>query len=384
MEQSQPAGVGGAAERADRGVTRMLFDGLLLFASLAVLLGWGWQGLFKLDRGESAVILRLGAHHRTRAIEGWWAHLPPPLESHVIVDTGRLRTEAFGENPTRSTPGTPSDREEGAVANALTREAIQTADHNVVHVSYELQYTIGDAHAWAFSMADPAAVLHDAAEASLRSVIGKRDIDAVLSQDRDAIEREAEAELGRLLARYAGAVGQAPAISVERINLEKPQAPEQVREAFADVVSAGQDEKRATLTAKGDASEIMERARSEAAEIRERADAYRAAKIIEARGEAARFDALLVEYRAAPEVTRRRLYLETMESILPGLDKTIAEAGELNLWTRPPGSVATPEAGEGNGSAARRADPRPANPEPSPVRERTSSGTAGSGEEKPR
>ncbi|MBY0399766.1 hypothetical protein K2X89_05690, partial [Myxococcota bacterium] len=151
-----------AAVRAARGTTRRVIDGLLLFVSIAILLGWGWQGVYQLAPEESAVILRLGAYDRTRSVPGTWIHFPPPLESHVIVNTRELRTESFGEKPTRSTPGEPADVEEGQVAEAITREAIQTADHNVLHVTYELQYKIADGHAWVFSMADPASVLHDA------------------------------------------------------------------------------------------------------------------------------------------------------------------------------------------------------------------------------
>jgi modulator of FtsH protease HflK len=342
-------------KQANRGVTRLLMNVLLLVISVAVLLGWGSQGVYRLQPGESAVILRLGAYHRTRSVGGLWAHLPPPLESHIVVDTSQVRTEAFGENPTRSTPGMPSDAEEGRVAEGITREAIQTSDHNVVNVTYELQYKIADGYAWAYSMADPADVLHDATESAMRNVIGKREIDEVLSQDRGDIEREAEHLLADMLSKYAQAVGHVAAFGVERINLEKPQAPEEVREAFADVVSAGQDEKRSTLEATGDASEILERARSEAAEIREQAEAYRTTKIVEAKGEAARFESLLVQYQAAPEVTRRRLYLETMEAILPEMDKVIVEKGAVNLWSSWPPAQGAPgaAAASGSGGAAR-------------------------------
>lgn len=349
----------GGTAPAERGATRRFFDGLLLFVSVAILAGWAWQGVYQLAPGESAVILRLGAYHRTRSVEGLWLHLPPPLESHVVVNTSELRTESFGENPTRSTPGAPADVEEGRVAQTITREAIQTADHNVVHVSYELQYKIEDGYAWAYSMSDPAAVLHDATEAAMRNVIGKRTIDSVLSQDRSEIEQEAGALLTGMLASYASAVGHTAAFEVGRLNLEKPQAPEPVREAFADVVSAGQDEKRSALAAQGDASEILERARSEAAEVHEQAEAYRSARVVEARGDAARFESLLVEYQAAPEVTRKRLHLEAMESILPGMDKAIVDPS-VHLWsTWPPardGGRRATEAAAGAAEASRRSE----------------------------
>lgn len=335
-----------AAAEAGRGVTRSIVNGLILILSLAVLGFWMSEGAFKLEPGESAVILRFGAYDRVRELEGWWAHLPPPLESHEVVNTGQLRQESFGARPSQSTPGIPTDAEETEIATQIKRDAIQTADSNIVNVAYELQYKVGDAYAHRFSMSDPAAVLHDATEAAMRNVIGKRDIDSVLSQDRSAIEKEAQQVLEEMLTSYVTEVGHEAAFDVVRINLEKPQAPEAVRDAFADVVSAGQDEKRSTLQAAGDSQEILQRAQSEAAEIREQAEAYKRSKIIEARGEASRFDALLVEYNAAPEVTRRRLYLETMEEILPGVEKMVVEPNTVNMLPMLPlGNQSSPVGG---------------------------------------
>lgn len=320
-----------AVESAGRGVTRTIIDTLLLVASLAVLGGWAWQGFYQLEPGESAVILRLGAYERTREIEGLGWHWPPPLESHQVVNTRELRTESFGAQQTISTPGVPVDAEEAQIAQQIKRDAVQTGDGNILNVAYELQYKVADAYAYRFAMANPGAILHDATAAAMRTVIGKKTIDSVLSQDRQEIESEAEQLLESMLGSYLEAVEHAPAFDVGRINLEKPQAPAAVREAFADVVSAGQDEKRSSLEAEGDAQEIEQRARSEVAELREQAEAFRAAKIIEAQGEATRFEALLAEYRLAPEVMRRRLYLETMEEILPGVEKLVIEPNTVNM-----------------------------------------------------
>jgi membrane protease subunit HflK len=321
----------GAADEAGRGLTRTILNTLVLLASIAVLAGWAWQGVYQLEPGESGVILRLGAFSKTQSIEGLHWHWPPPLESHVVVNTRELRTASFGARPTRSTPGIPADDEEAQIAQSIRRDAIQTGDGNIVNVAYELQYKIDDAYAYRFTMADPAAVLHDATEAAMRTVIGKKTIDAVLSQDRNEIEREAEALLQSMLGSYLIDVNHAAAFQIGRINLEKPQPPEAVREAFADVVSAGQDEKRSSLEASGDAQEILERARSEVAELTQQAEAFKRSKIIEARGEATRFEALLTEYQIAPEVTRRRLYLETMEEILPGIETMIIEPNTVNM-----------------------------------------------------
>lgn len=320
-----------AAERAGRGLTRTILNSAVLLISVAVLVGWGMQGVYKLEPGESAVILQLGDYDRTREIEGYWWHLPPPLESRTVVNTSRLRTQSFGAQASHSTPGLPGDAEESAIASRIKRDAIQTADSNIVNVTYELQYKVGDAYAYAFAMANPSEILHDATEAAMRNVIGRRSIDDVLSQDRSEIQREAEELLQSLLSSYFVSVDHESAFYVGRINLEKPQAPEAVREAFADVVSAGQDEKRSSLEATGDSREILERARSEVAEIQQKAEAYKSAKIIEASGEATRFKALLAEYLLAPEVTRRRLYLETMEEILPGIEKMVVEPNTVNM-----------------------------------------------------
>lgn len=328
--------------RVRRSVTRSIVNASILLVSLAVLASWAYQGIYRLELGESAVILRLGKLDRIEETEGLRIHWPPPLEYHEIVNTSGLRTESFGTAPTRSTPGVASDEEDRGIASQIDRTAIQTADSNIVSVSYELQYKIEDAYAFAFGMADPAAILHDATEAAVREVIGKKPIDAVLSQDRGEIEQQAEALLQDLLASYFEEVGLEPAFAIDKINLQKPQAPEPVREAFADVVSASQDEKRAISIARGDAQEILERARGEAAELHEEAQAYRGAKIIEARGQSTRFEALLAEFLAAPEVTRRRLYLETMEVILPGVEKMVVEPNTVNMLPMLPlGSRAT-------------------------------------------
>ena len=347
MAEKQDADKPDAATRAGRGVTRLVLNSLVMLVSLGVLGAWAVSGFYKLAPGESAVILRLGAFERVNEIEGWAFHLPPPLESHHVVNTEQSRSQSFGARPTHSTQGKPADAEEAGLAQQIKRDAIQTADSNIVNVSYELQYKVGDAYAYRFSMADPSAILHDATEAAMRNVVGKRDIDAVLSQDRREISEEAQEVLERLLLSYVTEVGQeVAAFEVERINFEKPQAPEAVREAFADVVSAGQDEKRSTLEATGDAREILQRAQSEAAEIREQAEAYKTAKMIEAQGEATRFEKLLVEYQAAPEVTRRRLYLETMEEILPGVEKMVVEPNTVNMLPMLPlGGQAAPVGG---------------------------------------
>jgi len=336
--------------RARRGATRSIVNGIVLLGSLAVLAGWAWQGLYRLELGESAVVLRFGKLDRIDDLEGLRAHWPPPIEYHEIVNTSGLRTESFGSRasaPDIEEGRLPGDVDEPEIAARMKRDAIQTADSNIVNVAYELQYHVGDAYAFAFGLAEPGPVLHDATEAVVREVVGSRTIGAVLSQDRSEIERDAETLLRGMLDGYFEDIDLVSAFNIDRVNLQKPQAPEEVREAFADVVSAGQDEKRAVSAATGDSREILERARAEAEEIRQAAEAYKQSKIIEAGGESTRFEALLTEYRLAPEVTRRRLYLETMEEILPGIEKMVIEPDTVNMLPMLPlGSRAAPLGGQ--------------------------------------
>ena len=330
--------------KASRSVTRTIFTTVVFLASIAVLGGWASQGFYVISPGESAVILRFGGLDRIEVVEGFHLHFPPPIEYHKIVNTSGIRSLSFGTPSSISTPGVPADADETEISRELRRDAIQTADNNIVNVAYELQYKVADAYSFAFGMEDPAAILHDATEAVLRDVIGKSTIDAVLSQDRRKVEREAEQLLQSMLDSYFKDVGLNSAFRVDKINLLKLQPPPLVREAFADVVSAGQDEKRSLSTAAGDAQEILENARAEAAELRETAEAYKQSRIIEARGQAVRFTALQAQYAAAPEVTRRRLYLETMEEVLPGMQKMIVESEAINMLPMipMPSSAATP------------------------------------------
>ncbi len=118
-----------------RGATGRIVNYLVLFASIGVLGAWAWQGVYNLKPGEAAVILRFGAFDRIQLTEGLAFHLPPPLESHHVVNTGQERSESFGARQTRTTEGTPADAEEAEISRKIERDAIQTADNNIVNVS---------------------------------------------------------------------------------------------------------------------------------------------------------------------------------------------------------------------------------------------------------
>jgi membrane protease subunit HflK len=188
-----------------------------------------------------------------------------------------------------------------------------------------MQYRISDAFESRYGVAEIVSTLRDAAQAAVREVVGRMTVDGVLTERRGEVEIESERLLQDIVDSYA------MGIEVMQIELQQVQPPEEVRAAFDDVVAAAQDANLAINQAKGYENEVLPRSRAEAIELTESAHAYRDAKIAESRGEADRFSALLAAYQAAPEVTRKRLYLETMEAVLPNVKKIIIEPGAASV-----------------------------------------------------
>jgi len=300
-------------EKIQRGAAKSLTNFVLSLLALGVILGWLSTGLYKLDLGEEAIILRLGKNFRTEHQEGWNWHWPEPLEYDKKVNTQAQRTEVFGI-------GT-GDAEDGENEGLL----MQTADKNIVSVSFELQYKVSDAYSFVYGMLEPNLILFEAAQSAVRQVVGGMTVDEVLIRRKHDVEVLAQKLLRETLASYFEAEGDEVAFHVEKINLQEVNPPSSVRAAFSEVAAAQQDEERFINQARGQRAEILERSLAEAAEMRESSEAYREAKVLDSRGESERFGALLAEYRRAPQVTRRRLYLETMEQVLPGIEKFIVD-----------------------------------------------------------
>jgi membrane protease subunit HflK len=308
-------------ERVRRSVRRSVANVTAVLLSLAVLGAWAWFGFYTLDPGQAAVILQFGRYVRTESQPGPRWHLPPPVQSHVIVNVSSIDKEEFGASqPPAATPGA----EPGAAPAATSDRygaAMQTSDANIVEVGFVVQYRIKDAFQSRYRIADPQDVLRDAAEASVRSTVGRNTIDAVLREKKGVIESEALAELQDRLDRYESG------LEVLGVDLQEVHAPLPVRAAFDEVLGASQDRDRAINEAQGYANEVLPRARAEAIEEVERARGYRDAKIAEAAGEAQRFRAIAAEYQKAPEVVRTRLFLETMEDVLPNVNTFIVQPG---------------------------------------------------------
>ena len=313
----------GSKQRVRKSITRRLLGWIVTLAALAVIGGWLSTGLYKLELGEEAIILRLGEHQGNVTREGWNWHWPEPLESDQPVNTQRQRTQFFGVE---------GDSGAGSADSGIF---IQTADKNIVSATFELQYRIDNPYEFVYGMVEPLPILFDATQAAVRKVIGAMSIDEVLIKRKNEIESRAEAILRETMHEYFGAdEGNQPFV-IEKINLQEVNPPESVLAAFAEVAAAQQDEERFVNEARGERAEIIESARAKSSELRESSEAYRDALVLEAKGQAGRFTALLVEYQRAPGVTRERLYLETMEKIMPSVEKVVVEPGlveVLPIW----------------------------------------------------
>lgn len=303
-------------QRVERSVRRTLGNWLLVLLLLAGLGAWGSLGAFTLQPGQAAVLLLLGRHVETVEKDGLHLRLPPPLVTRTVVNVSELRNEDFGFRG-RQDESTPPAK--------VSEATMQTGDNNIVLVSFAVQYTVSDAFLARFRLRDPAPVVRDAAQAAMREVVGRMNVDDVLRRRRALVASETSRLLQDVLDSYEAG------LDVQGVQLQEVNPPGPVRASFDDVVAATQDASRQVNEAEGYRNEVLPKARAEAIELREGARAYKEATIAEATGESERFKALAVEYRKAPEVTQKRLYLETMEKVLPEVEKVIIEEGTTQV-----------------------------------------------------
>ena len=284
------------------------------FVIVLVLLGvsglYTALGFFEVAPDEQAVVLRLGRYDRT---------VGPGLRWHLVgveeIEKRRVTVtleEEFGFRTV--SPGPPPQYEDRP-----TESRMLTGDENLVNVEFVLQYRIVDLKSYLFKVEDVPQMVRDVGAAAVREIVAKHPIDDVLTQVKGPIEDEARELVQEILDAHGAGV------DVQNIQLQDVEPPDPVKDAFADVVSAGQDRERKILEAEGYADQVVPRARGAAKELVNRAEGYRDSLILEAQGKAARFLALHAEYVKAPEVTRERLYLETLQEVLPRVEKVIIE-----------------------------------------------------------
>jgi len=307
-------------QRVRRSVARTLGN-LTLGTALAAAVGvWLSLGAYTLGPGEAAILLLLGRYSSTVSQDGFHLALPPPLVTREIVHVGMVRNEDFGFASGAPVAGESATAEHAA---AVHESSMQTSDNNTVRVTFSVQYRIRDAYKARFRIADPSSVVRAAAAAAMREVVGRMTVDGVWREQKDLLTAEASSLLQTILDTYEAGV------EIRSIALRDVQPPDAVRAAFDDVVAATQDASRLVNEAEGYRNQRIPSARAEAVEMTEGAAGYRDAVVAEAAGQAARFVALAAEYRKAPAVTRKRLYLETMESVLPGVEKVIVKPGQV-------------------------------------------------------
>ncbi len=279
---------------------------------LIIMLVWLGVGTYQVGPGEAGVIRRFGRAVEVTAPGLHW-HLPWPVERVDTVDVQKARRVEVGFRTLQASP--PAQYKEVPEESSML-----TGDENIVHVEVAVQYQISDPRKYLFNVRDPEQQVRAALEASLRAVVGRRTIDEVLTTGKAEVQDETLALLQGLLDRYDSGIR---AIIVQ---LQDVSPPKQAADAFKAVASAREEKQRLINESETYRNDIIPKARGEAEKTLREAEAFQAEQISRAKGDAARFLSILQEYRAAKEINRTRMYLETMEQILPGMEIYIVDA----------------------------------------------------------
>ncbi len=281
-----------------------------------VFIGWVLSGIYIVDQGKRGVVLRFGRYVDTTLPGPHW-RMPFPFERVEVVDVEQRRAEEIGY---RTAGGRQSTGR-----SSVPREALMlTQDENIVDVRVSVQYQIKDPRAYLFNVLDPGATLREVIESAVRETIGKSSMDFVLTEGRSDVVANVKDLAQSILDQYG------TGLQLTNVNLQDAQPPEEVQDAFADAIKAREDEQRLKNEAEAYANEFIPKARGQAARRLQEAAAYKDQVIAKAEGEASRFEQLLTQYQKAPVVTRERLYLETMESILARTSKVLVDVKDSN------------------------------------------------------
>ena len=279
--------------------------GLIVGVALAI---WLATGFFIVQEGQQAVITQFGKYRSTVGAGFNW-RLPYPIQRHETVVVSQIRSADVGrDNLIKST--------------GLRESAMLTRDENIVEIKFAVQYRLSDARAWLFESRNPAEAVVQAAETAVREVVGKMSMDAAMQDERDQIAPRVRTLMQTILDRYK--VG----VEVVGINLQQSgvRPPEQVQASFDDVLRAGQERERAKNEAQAYANDVVPRAVGVASRIQQEAAGYKERIVAQAQGDSQRFSSLLAEYQKAPQVTRDRLYLESMQQIYGNVTKVLVDS----------------------------------------------------------
>ena len=272
------------------------------FIAAVVLVLWGFSGIYIVDEGREGVVLRFGGFDRITSPGPHW--YPRFIETVEIVDVERVRSVNIG---------------------GTTHESLMlTKDENIVDIQFAVQYKVSNAKDYIFNVRDPDTTLRQVTETAMREIVGKNGMDFVIKDGRVQVANETKDLMQKILNVYK------TGLVVTNLNMQNAQPPEQVQHAFNDAIKAREDKERLVNEAEAYSNDILPRARGKAARMGQEAAAYRDEIIAKANGETNRFIKILTEYKKAPTVTRERLYLETMESVLGSSNKVMIDVKKGN------------------------------------------------------
>lgn len=282
---------------------------------------WSLSGFYIVDEGNHGVETRFGKYSATTQAGLNW-HLPAPIEQVTLVNVKQQRFIEVGYR---------TNGNDLVAGGSVPKEALMlTKDENYVDVRLAVQYQVKDARAFLFSLANPVATLKHVTESAERGVIGGSDMDFVLTEGRSEIVSQIKKEIQDTMDNYNSG------IQITSVNLQDAQPPEQVQNAFADAIKAREDQQRLINEAQAYSNDVVPKARGAAARKIQEAEGYKEQVIAQAQGETSRFSQLLTEYSKAPEVTRKRLYIDAMESVLSNTNNVVVDVkGSNNMMYLP-------------------------------------------------
>jgi membrane protease subunit HflK len=271
----------------------------------ALVLVWVASGFYIVDTGQRGVVLRFGQYVETTEPGPRW-HLPWPIESREVVNVDQVRTVEIGYR--------------NSVKSKVLKESLMlTDDENIIDLQFAVQYILKDPVEFLFVNRAPEDTVLQVAETAMREIVGKSKMDFVLYEGRADIAARAKVLMQQILDRYK------TGISISQVTLQNIQPPEQVQAAFDDAVKASQDRERVKNEAEAYANDVIPRARGFASRLKEEAQGYKQSVIANAEGEASRFAQILTEYQKAPQVTRQRMYLDTMQTVMNNTSKVVVD-----------------------------------------------------------
>ena len=283
---------------------------------ILIIIGFVWlaSGLYRVGPDEQGVVLRFGKFIKTTQ-PGLHYHIPLPVETVQTPKVTKVNRIDIGFRSERDSGFSQG----GGVADVPQESLMLTGDENIVNIDFSVFWVIKDAGKFLFEIQDPEGTVKAAAETAMREVIAKSKIQPVLTEGRAQIEIETQEIIQSILDEYNSG------IQITQVQTQKADPPDQVIDAFRDVQAARADMERSKNEAEAYANDVIPRARGEAAKIMQAAEAYKQRVVAASEGEASRFVSIYNEYAKAKQVTKDRMYLETMEKVLADIDKVIID-----------------------------------------------------------